>query len=56
MSPGWQFRTVQIFSRTPMGSCLTVPRQRAEIVGGRIPVTSASSFCVMFASASNAFR
>nr|DAE66761.1 MAG TPA: hypothetical protein [Caudoviricetes sp.]DAI36008.1 MAG TPA: hypothetical protein [Caudoviricetes sp.]DAK69704.1 MAG TPA: hypothetical protein [Caudoviricetes sp.]DAK85248.1 MAG TPA: hypothetical protein [Caudoviricetes sp.]DAN85875.1 MAG TPA: hypothetical protein [Caudoviricetes sp.] len=43
-------------SSAPTGNCLIVPRQIADMVGGLIPVASASSFWVMFASASKAFK
>ena len=55
MSAGWQSKTAQILSKASMGRCLTVPRQIAEIVGGRMPVRSASSFCVISLMASITF-
>ena len=47
ISPGWQSRTSQILSSTSTGKCLMVPVQIAEMVGGRMPVYSASSFWVI---------
>lgn len=46
-SPGWQLRTSHILSNTSTGICFIVPRHIAEIVGGLMPVRSASSFCVI---------
>ena len=54
-SAGWQSSTEQILSNPSMGKCFTVPRQIAEIVGGRMPVRSANSFCVISRIASITF-
>ena len=51
-SPGWQSRASQSLSITSTGMWRAAPVQRADIVGGRIPVTSASCFCVISRRAS----
>nr|DAZ02802.1 MAG TPA: hypothetical protein [Caudoviricetes sp.] len=56
MSPGWQLSALQILSIAPIGNSFTVPRQMADMVGGRIPVMSASCFWVMPRSAKRTFN
>ena len=51
-SDGWQSSTSQILSSASTGRCLTVLVQIADIVGGRMPVLSANSFCVISRTAS----
>ena len=41
-SPGWHSKTSHILSSTSIGKCLAAPVQIADIVGGLIPVFSAS--------------
>ena len=54
-SPGWQLSTVQILSRTSTGICFAAPVHNAEIVDGRTPVLSASSFWFMSLIANSTF-
>lgn len=54
-SPGWHCKTAQILSNAATGMCFAAPVHSAEIVGGRIPVCEASSFCVISRSASITF-
>ena len=51
-SEGWQSSTSHILSRASIGKCFAELLQIAEIVGGRMPVFSANSFCVISRMAS----